>query len=275
MVQFIPKSIDENVNISKTSPVKEFITLFFGLIGIVFVFYFLLGFALTALIARMPVKFENTISHLYDLGRLGMTDEDDFRQLRAQGVLDRLAANLENNDKEYKVFIKEDDMANAFALPGGRIMILSGLLNEAESENELAMILAHELGHYHNNDHLKGLGRGIVVVFLSAVLFGNDSGVTGFVSGALTSLDMKFSRAQELQADEFALKLLNKTYGHVAGAVDFFVRTQKNEKMPKILRYFSTHPIDEIRIQQIERDIKQNSYRIGNKTPLLLNEKDG
>jgi len=273
MTKFTPKPIERNVNISHTSSVREFFMLFLGLLGVLIVSYVLLGLTLNLLISQMPLKFENSISHFYNPDKWETAEIDDVNQKNVQKVLDGLVDHLPVKDKEYRVFIVQDEMVNAFALPGGNILIMDGLLKDIDTENELAMVLAHELGHYQNKDQLKGLSRGIVVVFLTSVIFGNNNNVTGFVSGALTSLEMKFSRVQEAQADQFGLMLLNKTYGHVGGATDFFLKLKEKEKLPKFLRYFSSHPIDEIRIKQIQHLIGTNSYPIKEKIPFSLEKK--
>jgi Zn-dependent protease with chaperone function len=60
----------------------------------------------------------------------------------------------------YKVSVHDQATVNAVALPGGNIIVFKGLLTELKSENEVAMILAHELGHYAHRDHLHGIGQG-------------------------------------------------------------------------------------------------------------------
>ena len=80
------------------------------------------------------------------------------------------------------------------ALPGGQIMVFSGLLKKVNLENELAMVLGHELGHYAHRDHLRGMGRGLGVTLGLAMLFGQDSAVAGIASDLFLGMEMRYSR---------------------------------------------------------------------------------
>ncbi|MDJ0690166.1 MAG: M48 family metalloprotease [Xenococcaceae cyanobacterium MO_188.B32] len=76
----------------------------------------------------------------------------------------------------------------------------------------------------------------------------------------------RYSQSQETQADVFGLTLLNQTYGHVAGATDFFTRLSREEN--KSISFLSTHPNSQKRIKAIERLVKQNNYQIKERSPL-------
>ena len=65
------------------------------------------------------------------------------------------------SNRPFHVYVTEVDDINAIALPGSNIIVFSGLLQNIQSENELVMVLGHELGHYAHKDHLRGLGRGL------------------------------------------------------------------------------------------------------------------
>jgi Zn-dependent protease with chaperone function len=91
-------------------------------------------------------------------------------------MLDGLAEDIPFNessrqqDMQYKIHIIPDPRINAMALPGGNIVVFSALIKETGSENELAFVLAHELGHFANRDHLRGLGRRLLLLTASAAL---------------------------------------------------------------------------------------------------------
>ena len=171
-------------------------------------------------------------------------------------------SHLDNPSREYRVHIVPSEEANAFALPGGHIVFLSGLVKEAGSENELAMVLGHELGHYLERDHLQGLGRGLVLVFLSSLLFGADSPLASLTMALLGGAEMQFSQSQERQADEWGLKLLMEEYGHAGGATSFFRRMEEEEKGKELLYFFSTHPFPRERIEAMEEAILQRGYPV-------------
>ena len=125
---------------------------------------------------------------------------------------------------KYKVHVVSENIMNAIALPGGNIIVYTPLLNKMGSENELAFVLAHELGHMHNRDHLKKLGRTLVLGYGSSVIFGKDNYITTIITNSLIKAEMRFSQEQEQQADLYAVDLLNKSYNSVSGSIEFLER---------------------------------------------------
>ncbi len=127
------------------------------------------------------------------------------------------------------------------ALPGGLIIVTRGLLDDVDSENELAFVLGHELGHYRNRDHLRALGRGLVLALFFRVITGNDVAGIGINVADITV--RSFSRKQESQADEFGLAIVNAEYGHVEEAWRLFQRWEsEGASIDDGIRYLSTHP---------------------------------
>ena len=268
MVQFTPRPIKENVNVSKVSLKSEFFVLTLGLMAILVVSYLALGLAMDILIDRMPAKVEQAAAKLFQFKGFETPEKYQEANKEIQALLDEVAAYWPESSRAFTVHIVESEDANAFALPGGRIVLMSGLLKEVESQNELAMILGHELGHYAHRDHLRALGRGVVFMVAASVLFGTDSGVADLIGTTLSTIDLKFSRTQEMRADQFALGLLNKKYGHVAGATDFFERLEKKKDLPRFLNFLLTHPLSAQRIDMINNNIVSLHYTIEPKIPV-------
>jgi len=271
MVKFTSHPIEDNVNVSKVSPIKEFFVLLTSLLGILIVIYFLLGFALDLMIDFMPSRVEAVLTEWMNFKDYESSSE---REGQVQRLLDNLVVFLPSQDLDYKVHIVDSEDVNALALPGGHIIIYSQLLADVESENELSMILAHELGHYANRDHLRAMGRGVVFLFVSAVFFGTNSSVTNFIGETLKVVVLNFSRQQERMADEFALDLVNKRYGHVGGATDFFKKIKKTEKLPNFLGFFSTHPLSDERIETLDSLIVDLNYPVKARIPLKASFKE-
>ncbi|HAC64518.1 MAG TPA: peptidase M48, partial [Cyanothece sp. UBA12306] len=150
-----------------------------------------------------------------------------------------------------------------------QIIIFEGLVKAVKSENELMMILGHELGHFTHRDHLKSLGRTLMIKMIIASIFGDSRTLANSAAIAIETIsNSRYSQSQEYQADEFGLMLLNKTYGHVAGATDFFTRLSQKEHSN--WDFLSTHPASQRRVKKLEQLIKQNQYQLGKKLPLLL-----
>jgi len=256
--EYIPKELKGNVNISQTSPLKNFFVLLGGLLGIIISLYVILGFAVDIIVPKISINFEKAIGGVF-LKKFKRMDNNRENQ----NILDRLSREMPASGLTYRVYTVPGKRVNAIALPGGNIILFSGLLDKVGSENEIAFVLAHELGHFANRDHLRGLGRGLVFFVLSVFISGNDSSMTGFIANSLTNVEMKFSQKQEKDADLYALKLLNKSYGKVDGAIEFFKKVSAAVKRGKFFYYFSTHPHPEKRLEFIRQEIELKGYKAG------------
>ena len=171
--------------------------------------------------------------------------------------------------RDYQVIYVPDETVNALAIPGDRVIIYQGLLAEVESENELMMVLGHELGHFANRDHLRGLSRGLLVRLSVGAFFGDLGSLGAIASNSISSLsNAQFSQQQEKQADEIGLTLLTQEYNHAAGATDFFARLEAQKKQLPNLAILASHPPSEARVQQLEDLIDERGYQLKDKAPL-------
>ena len=184
-------------------------------------------------------------------------------------MLARLEAHLptEGQNRDYRVLYVPNSTVNAIALPGDAIVMYGGLVKQAESENELMMVLGHELGHFAHRDHLRGLGRALLMPIVLATFLGDSSGLqSAAASGVAAVTRSQFSQSQEREADEYGLVLLQKTYGHVAGATDFFARMSQQKGAN--LAFLSTHPAPGKRVKELQRLIKEHHYPVHERSPL-------
>lgn len=272
-MKYIPKELKDNVNVSPISHFKEFLILLCGLFGIFLIIYIILGFTVNIIIPWLPFKIEKTIGEFYSKTYPDTKKTKD--EIYLQKILFELVKNFPDKNLSYKIHITPNANANAISLPGNNIIVFSGLLKEVTSENEIAFILSHELGHFANKDHLHGIGKGLVLLIMSITLLGADNSITEFLEKSFLTVNMKFSQEQEKLADKFALELLNKRYGHVGGATDFFKRINKKEKASKFTYFLSTHPHPQSRIKYLQELIKTQKYLIKEKKPVntkLLNK---
>jgi len=228
-MKYTPRQPAINVNVTPTSPLKDFFVLSGSLLAITVAVYFLLGFAVDLIIPYISPETENKMTAIF--GNLAETKTAfPEKQRKLQALLDTIQRDCAKLPYDFKIHIKEADTVNALAMPGGHIIVFTGLLDKVASENELAYIIGHEIGHYANRDHLRGLGRALVFMTISTALFGTDSSMSNMVGHGLNISEMSFSRRQEAKADEFGLEMLNCTYRHVGGATDFFFQNQQRER---------------------------------------------
>ena len=258
-----------NVNVSPTHPLKEFAVLAGGLLAIAFGVYLALGLAVDLVVPRLSMDLEQKLAGAF-VGRIAETDEVAETTRSLQSLVDRLQEGCAPLPYTIRVHVQQADAVNAAALPGGHMVVFTGLLAEMTSENELAFVLAHELGHFAHRDHLRGLGRALVLMTASTVLLGADNSVNSMIGQGMVLTELSFSRKQETRADEFALDTLFCHYGHVADATSFFSKIPEDGDPGRFGHYFASHPENRRRIGHLQDLARERGYPAG--TPLALPE---
>jgi predicted Zn-dependent protease len=268
-LKYTPKHFEENVNVEKTSPLREFLLLLFGVAGALIVLYVALGMAAGVIATRLPEATEEILFGFFDEKYLISESKPNASQVELQKLLDRLTAIMREKryDKHNAILICGDEV-NAAALPGGNIIVYDGLLKQAESENEIAMILAHELGHFSNRDHLRGLGRLLALFALSAIVTGPSSSATDYFGAMAAGAETRFSQKQEYAADDYGFELATKLYGGSAGTSDFFDRLSSKDSKNPFFLYFRTHPASKMRADRIKKRIIDEKIPQLEKTPV-------
>lgn len=174
----------------------------------------------------------------------------------------------------FSFFAVRDPVLNAFALPGGFIAVHSGLVLAAQSESELASVMAHEIGHVAQRHIARMLGRqrqdallplaGLLLAVLASKIAADGPAAVLFGTEALAiQRQLNFSRDAEREADRVGLQILQKTSYDTSGMVAFFGRLQAasrtyNDVSPSFLR---THPLTSERIADIQGRISNTHYR--------------
>jgi len=266
-VKFTPRQPQTNVNVTPAHPLKEFAVLAGGLLAIFVIVYLGLGLAVDFLAPRISMEMERKLAGAFVGGMVGEKERDD-RTRALQALVDRLQERCAPLPYTITVHVKEADAVNAAALPGGHIIVFTGLLEEMTSENELAFGLAHELGDFANRDHLRGLGRGLVLMTLSTLLLGADNSVSGMIGSGIGLTEMSFSRKQETHADTFALGALACHYGHVGDATTFFSKIPKDSDPGRFGHYFASHPENRRRIEHLDALARERNYHSEEARPL-------
>lgn len=163
------------------------------------------------------------------------------RSVAGQLALDNLASRLTARaDLRFhvKVIVADMSMVNAFALPGGRIVVLRGLLAQAKSPDEVAGVLAHELTHTLKRHPLRHLMAQTGVEVLTETMLGYNTSA-GNVGALMASFT--YSRSEEAEADAGAIELLRQADISTAGFADFFDRLSHGAEQA-IPPYLSNHP---------------------------------
>lgn len=259
-MKYTPRQPKSNVNITPVSPLKEFFVLTGSLLGGVIAIYLLLGLLVDLIVPRISPDFEKKMSGVF-MRSIDVNDIDSKQRRDIQSIADNLQKRCAHLPYRFKIHVRKAPSVNALAFPGGHIIVFTGLLNQVASENELAFVLAHEMGHYAHRDHLRGIGRAFVLMAMVTVLFGTDSNISGMLANALNITELSFSRKQETDADGFALEMLNCAYGNVTGATDFFKKLPKEQDPGKFGHYFASHPENLQRISDLNKRIRSKEFK--------------
>ena len=259
-MKFIAKKPREGINVSDEHPLLEAGTLIVGLTAIFIVIALALIFVIEVALYFVTAETEAELFSDWIPEDLVTVSPADERLEKTQLLVDRLAMHWADTPYEFRVEIDDSDVANAMALPGGLIIVTQGLLDQVESENELAFVLGHELGHFRNRDHLRALGRGLVLSLFFAVITGND--VAGLGINATDIALRGFSREQESKADAFGLAIVHSEYGHVNQAARLFERWDAADTNTlAIITYLSTHPQPADRVERLRVLAERDGWR--------------
>lgn len=257
-MQYRPGLPENNVNVSHNHPAREFLTLLTAIILLVLVIYWAAGLLVDVAVDHLSIEQEQKLYATIN-PYLEMTSEDN---LKTQVMLQQLTDELQQcSPVPYPVQIRlvHSPNANALAMPGGTVIIFDGLLGKVHSENGLSFVLAHELGHFIQRDHLRSLGRGIVLATLSAFLTGAGSDISQILAPTGVLGQAQYSQQRESRADRHALQTLACRYGHIGGATEFFETMRSSGKHTSFgpQHYFSSHPELEQRIEDLAQLAQQ------------------
>jgi predicted Zn-dependent protease len=157
----------------------------------------------------------------------------------------RLVITTGSNPEGYHFLVVKQAQINAFAVPGGYIFVFDGLLSQVKSVEELAGVLAHEIGHVQRNHFLKDQKKvmAMELATIAAILLGGPEAAI-LAAGANLNLQLGYSRENEDEADAAALVYLRRAGYRPEGLLSFFETLASFERFnPPILpSYFSTHP---------------------------------
>ncbi|WP_308366509.1 MULTISPECIES: M48 family metallopeptidase [unclassified Microbulbifer] len=255
-MQYRPRLPEHNVNIPRRHPLRDFGQLLAGLGVILAVIYLALGLLVDTAVDHLSAETELAIydaMNLEALGKIFASEKEAGEQLAlTESVLEQLlpCAGLPYPISSHLIASPE---LNAMAFPGGALGITSGLLEAVHSEGGLAFVLAHELAHFRHWDHLRGLGRGIVLVTGAAVVTGGNADLGALLNPALNLQMAQYSQARESAADREALALMTCAYGNTEGAGELFQQMLKRKEEKGYLgHYFSSHPQTRKRLEAIE-----------------------
>ena len=207
-------------------------------------------------VARIPVQWEQ---------KLGETVYQDFLSKETvlkegpavsavQEMTQRMTAKIPNNPYTFQVSVVQSSVVNAFALPGGYVVVFTGLMKKAESGEEVAGVLSHELNHVLQRHGMERLVKMMGLAAVVSILVGDQQGLIGLARQlGLELATLKFGREQETEADVTGIRLLSDARIAPDGMIRFFERLSEKDK--ERVELFSSHPMSAARAGRLKAEL--------------------
>lgn len=185
--------------------------------------------------------------------------ENRYVQCVANFIIQQVPKSVFDGDWEVVVF--DEPQVNAFALPGGKIGVYTGLLKVAKNQDQLAAVMGHEVGHViaeHSNERMSsstliGVGMEVTNQLLKAKQIASNNMIMAAVGlGVQVGVQLPFSRTHESEADIIGLDLMAKAGFNPEQSVKLWENMSKasgGKRQPELL---STHPLPTTRIKQLQ-----------------------
>jgi Zn-dependent protease with chaperone function len=213
--------------------------------------------AASVVAARVPVSWEESLgSAVVDSlmeGEKRCNDPEGQRIL--DGLVGTLAAAAPRSPYTFRVQVADVKVVNAFAVPGGHMVVLRGLLDELRRPEELAGVLAHEMQHVLQRHSTKAIVQHVSTGLLIAAISGDVSGPLAYgLESARVLGQMRYSRSAEDEADTQGMALVIAAGLDPRGMIDFFEALERKERDPAgLFKFLSSHPGTGDRITRLRR----------------------
>ncbi len=227
-----------------------------ALVSIILVVVYGVPFAAERLTPLVPQAFESRVGDAADKqirlvfsGKLCDAKNGQAAFVKLVGAL-RGAAGFEG---PVDAAVLSTEVPNAFALPGGKIYLFDGLLQKAHNSDEIAGVLAHELGHVRHRDSMRNLIYNGSTSFLIGLLFGDVTGSSAILFASRTMFDATYTREAEANADAFSIDLMHKLGRSPKPMGELLLRVTGNEK-DRNFSFLSNHPFTEDRLALMRKE---------------------
>ena len=186
---------------------------------------------------------------------------DPLEQKRVEDIGKKIAAVSDRKDIDYHFQVLDDEEVNAVSLPGGYVYVYSGLLEKIADDNQLACILAHEVGHIvarHSIKKLQAMQCYSILRLLVAVA-PSTGGVGNAADAAFTQFLLGYGREDELLADQLGARYAKLAGYDPHGMINFLIKLQDiNRRMPlREQSYYKTHPYVPDRIRVVKQELNE------------------
>lgn len=207
-------------------------------------------------VSRIPVEWEQK------LGEAAYRDFLSHQEVMKEGpavkaveeMTQRLAEQIPDNPYKFQVTVVKSDVVNAFALPGGYVVVFTGLMKKADSGEEVAGVLGHELNHVLQRHGLERIVKNLGLMAAVTIIVGDQQGLIGLMRQVgVELLTLKFDRAQETEADLTGLQLVYRAKIDPQGMITFFQKL--SDKDEGRMEWLSTHPMSNARADRLKAEL--------------------
>ena len=235
---------------------------------------------------QVPISWEEKLGQtvLDGLPKALAPTPDPAKEKVLKTIIDRLLQTHPNQPYDIRVYTSPFEMVNAVALPGGPIIVFQGLLDLAESPEELAGVLAHEIQHVLLRHSTRGIVRTLTSQILLSLMVGDMNGSMDMILNVAGELDgLSHSRKMELEADRLGMEMILKANIDPNGMVRMFEKLGEQEKLltqgdkatetgpeedsSSWTEYLSTHPAGWDRVGRLKKQVAMSQKK--SYTPLL------
>lgn len=218
-------------------------------------FYIFRGAIIKSIAMKVPMTYQEQIGRpmFESTLKTNRVLKSDTLDQYIQELTLPLLTNLKDTSYHFTFAVIEEETINAFALPGGYVVIHSALLEKAESPDEVAGVLAHEISHVTCRHHLRGLFNRVGTFYVLGMFFGDISLVGDLINMGASLESLTYSRNFESESDMEGLKLALGSGYTADGFVNFFKKLKEEYGESSLFaNYLSTHPNSSDRISAIE-----------------------
>ncbi len=246
-MQYTNPEIPEGINTSESHPLKEFFILTGGVIAIVVISFYLLIVTVDFFADKIPFAWEQSIP-VESLLETDTTDAPPYLERLTRQVVADMAL---PEGMQVTLHYVNSDTVNAFATLGGHMVLHRGLLEKLRSEDELVMVIAHEIAHLKYRHPISAASHSLLAMMVLSLFTSSADDVLNRLMGTTGLITlMKFSRDYEHHADAAAVDVLLRRYGHAQGAVALFDVFKAEHGDAEPVEFLNTHPLTERRIQR-------------------------
>jgi Zn-dependent protease with chaperone function len=224
-------------------------------VSIIAVVLFGVPFAAERLTPLVPDSFERRLGDVADSQVRVVFDAKACDHAAGQKAFAKLVTAIREAadlDTSVQSGVLSTSVPNAFALPGGKVYLFNGLLAKAENADEIAGVLAHELGHLKHRDNMRGLIHNGGTSFLIGLLFGDITGSSALIFASRSLVNNTYTREAEQAADSFSIEIMHRLGRPTKPMGELLFRIIGKEG--KGLSIISSHPLSEDRLVRMTRE---------------------